>query len=67
MLRTNSKNFKEDIKKGYVSTVADFIEQVGEQLSKEVTADYEYQVSDEFAAEELSTNDYEFTQEGKIA
>mgnify|MGYP003507507448 CR=1 FL=1 len=61
------KKFQNDIKSGYNTTVSEFIDMVAGELSKEISDDYNYQVSDEAIKETIINNDYEFTQEGKIA
>lgn len=48
------------------STVQDFIDLVAEKLSKDWTADNEYQLSDEGLTEMIEANDYEFLEDGTL-
>ena len=48
------------------STVQDFLDLVAEKLSKDWTADNEYQLSDEGLAEMIEANEYEFLEDGTL-
>ena len=58
------RDWKKNLSK--YSTVKEFADLVAEYLSRDWTADNEYQISDEGIREYIEANEYEFTEDGSL-